>query len=64
MLLAYTEMGYFPPNYTNCQSKFGNCHFIEACAADRNTREQILKNQFVIGPEWNPSNESMIDTED
>lgn len=64
MLLAYTEMGYFPPNFTNCQSKFGNCNFIEACEANRDMREQILKNNFVVGPEWNPSNESMIDMEE
>ena len=64
MLLAYVEMDYFPPNFTNCQSKFGNCHFIEACEADRSMREKILKEQFMIGPEWNPSNESMIDLED
>lgn len=63
MLLAYTEMGYFPPNFTNCQSKFGDCQFLEGCESNRDMREQWLKDNFVVGPDWDPSNESIIDVE-
>lgn len=58
MLLAYVEMGYFPPNYSNCQSKFGDCAFIGACEGNRDMREKWLKDNFLIGPAWNPSNEN------
>lgn len=58
MLLAYVDMDYFPPNYTNCQSKFGDCAFMEVCESDRHMRQEMLKQQFMIGPEWNPSNEN------
>lgn len=58
MLLAYTEMEYFPPNFTNCQSKFGDCSFLGGCESNREMRVQWLKENFIVGPEWNPSNEN------
>src|SRR5262252_4053468 len=41
-LLEYNESGYWPPDFTHCEGKFGNCVFIEVCKADRNMREQEL----------------------
>lgn len=57
-LLEYSESGYYPPtgHGVNCESKFGMCVFNEVCEADRNLREQILKNNFVVGPKWDIDN--------
>ena len=57
-LLEYSESGYYPPtgHGVNCESKFGMCVFHEVCEADRNLREQILKNNFVVGPKWDIDN--------
>ena len=57
ILLAYTSMEYYPPNFTNCQGKFGDCIFMEVCESDRNMREEMLRRDFVVGPDWDPSNE-------
>lgn len=56
MLLMWQETGLWPANYSNCESKFGRCKYYEVCAADRNMREGLLQKDFMIGPEWNPSN--------
>ena len=57
-LLEYSESGYYPPtgHGVNCESKFGMCVFHEVCEADRNLREQILKNNFVVGQKWDIDN--------
>lgn len=58
LLLMYAETGHFPPNFTNCEGKYGNCAFYEdVCSHDPGMREQQLKAHFMIGPVWNPSNE-------
>jgi len=58
LLLMYAETGYWPPNYTNCEGKYGNCAFYEhVCQDDPENREAALKLHFVVGPEWNPTNE-------
>lgn len=56
-LLDYYETGYYPPNYTHCDNKFGKCQFVEVCSSDKNMRETELRMKFIKGPEWNPSNE-------
>lgn len=57
LLLMYSETGYFPPNFTNCETKFGKCNFYEhVCTADPEMREEELKIHFKVGPEWNPTN--------
>lgn len=58
MLMAYDEMGYFPPNFSNCEGKYGYCIFKKVCEADPDERERVLKTDFLVGPEWNPSNPS------
>lgn len=57
MLLMYAETGYFPPNYSNCEGKYGPCPFKGVCESDPGMREEELKLNFVVGPEWNPTND-------
>jgi len=55
-LLEMVESEYYPPNYTHCENKYGNCPFVKVCGSDRNMREEELRINFVKGPEWNPTN--------
>lgn len=57
LLLMYAEAGHFPPNYTHCESKYGNCAFLGVCSSDPAMREEELKLNFKVGPEWNPTND-------
>ncbi len=51
--LAYHESGYYPPNFTHCENKYGSCQFYrDVCTADRNMRETELKNNFVVVEKW------------
>lgn len=54
--LNFHETGYWPPNFTHCESKYGNCIFCQVCEADRGMREETVKMHFIKGPDWNPSN--------
>lgn len=56
-LLMYAEIGHYPPNYTNCESKYGNCGFVGVCQSDPGMREEEIKLNFMVGPAWNPINE-------
>lgn len=55
-LLMYAETGYFPPNFSNCESKYGNCNFKSVCESEPILREDEIKRLFVVGPVWNPTN--------
>jgi hypothetical protein len=55
MLTAYDEVKYYPPNFTHCKSRYGNCHFKEVCEANKNMREELLKQNFVTSV-WDISN--------
>ncbi len=57
LLLMYAETGYFPPNFNACEGKYGHCAFVNVCQADPAMREEEIKHEFVVGPEWNPQNE-------
>jgi hypothetical protein len=58
LLLMYAETGHFPPNFTSCETKYGNCAFYEqVCSMDPDMREHQLKTYFMVGPVWNPSND-------
>jgi hypothetical protein len=56
-LLEYTESGFWPPDYSRCEGKFGLCVFNEVCRVDRNMRETELNVNFVVGPKWDVGNE-------
>jgi hypothetical protein len=58
LLLMYSETEHFPPNFTNCEGKYGNCPFLSVCESDPGMREEEIKRLFVVGPEWNPINEN------
>lgn len=55
--LQYHETETWPPNFTNCESKYGNCIFHKVCESDRHMREEELKINFRIGEKWNPTND-------
>jgi hypothetical protein len=55
-LLEWNESGYYPPDFSRCEGKFGNCVFMDCCKSDRNMREQVLQTDFVIGPKWDIGN--------
>lgn len=57
LLLMYAETGHFPPNYTSCDGKYGACAFKKVCESNPSMREEELKLNFTVGPEWNPTNE-------
>lgn len=59
LLVNYTEMGYFPPNFTSCETKYGKCAFINVCSGNEDDRERLLKESFMVGPVWNPTNEDI-----
>lgn len=52
LMLMYSESGYWPPNWTHCESKFGLCVFKPVCEADRGMREAELKQGFIIVDKW------------
>lgn len=57
LLIMYAETGYFPPNFTNCESKFGRCAFMGVCESNPDMREEELKLNFIVGEPWNPTND-------
>ena len=56
-LIVYSEMGYWPMNYNSCEGKYGLCPFTEVCESNPNMREHELKQNFVVGEAWNPTND-------
>lgn len=56
MMLMWQETGFWPADFSNCENKYGRCKYYNVCSADRNDRQRILQQEFMIGPEWNPSN--------
>jgi hypothetical protein len=61
LLLMYAETGYFPPNFDHCEGKYGQCSFVKVCEANPDDREAEIKKLFVVGPEWNPTNDEEDD---
>jgi len=57
LYLMYAESEYWPPNFTHCENKFGNCQFVDVCSADRNVREELIGQDFIVGEAWNPQTE-------
>lgn len=52
MMVAYSESGVWPANFTHCENKFGTCNFIKVCEHDRNMRDEVLAIDFVEGKKW------------
>jgi len=52
LLLMYAESGYWPPNFSHCETKYGNCAFVDVCQSNPSMREIELKNNFMTGPSW------------
>lgn len=57
MLLMYHENNHWPRNYTSCDGKYGPCAFTGVCGANPDMREEELRINFKVGPEWNPTND-------
>lgn len=57
LMLMYAESGYWPPNFTHCENKYGFCNFVDVCKANRNMREDELKNNFKVTDKWDPQND-------
>jgi hypothetical protein len=57
LLIAYNEAGYYPPNFTQCESKYGFCQFKDLCERDRGMREEVMSVDFIRGKEWDISND-------
>lgn len=54
--VQYAESGYWPPDFTHCDTMYGPCMFKGVCEADRGMREEVLRNEFMVGPVWDPIN--------
>ena len=54
--IQFAESEYWPPDYTHCDTMFGPCPFKGVCESDRGMREEVLRNEFMIGPVWDPKN--------
>lgn len=56
-LLAYNEIGFWPPNFTHCENKYGFCAFKSVCETPPNMREEELRIHFMKGKHWDPNND-------
>jgi|SRR5215471_5633954 len=58
LLLMYAETGHWPANWTHCEGKYGNCAFYEnVCSQNPDMRQENIRLNFIVGPEWNPTND-------
>lgn len=53
-MVLYDETGYYPPNFTHCESKYGFCQFKDICELNPNLRETALGHDFVVTEKWDP----------
>jgi hypothetical protein len=54
--IQFSESEYWPPDYTHCDTMFGPCPYKQVCEADRGMREEVLRNNYVVAPVWDPTN--------
>lgn len=60
MYHVYTTTGYWPPNFTHCENKYGRCQFAGTdgpCEADRNMRDEVNQVMFDVGNKWDINND-------
>lgn len=55
-MLMYSETEYWPPNFTHCDTKWGQCVFRQVCESDRHMREEELRLNFTTVEKWDPTN--------
>lgn len=56
-MLAFAEIGYWPPNFSHCENKYGMCAFLPVCRSEPNMREETLRLHFIKGDKWDVTNE-------
>lgn len=54
--VQYSESGYWPPDYTHCDTMYGPCAYKQVCEADPAMREEVLQLNYVQAPIWDPRN--------
>ena len=54
--IQFSESGYWPPDYTHCDTMFGPCPYKMVCEADTGMREEVLRINFMKAPIWDPTN--------
>ena len=54
--IQYIEAAHWPPNFSHCETLYGPCPYKQVCEADRNVREEILRNEYTLAPVWDPMN--------
>lgn len=54
--IQFQESEYWPPDYTHCDTMFGPCPYKQVCEADRGMREEVLRNDYMLAPVWDPTN--------
>ena len=54
--IQFAESGYWPPDFAHCETLYGPCPYKQVCEADRNVREEILRNEYKLSPVWDPRN--------
>ena len=55
-LIQFRESEYWPPDYTHCDTMYGPCPYKGVCESNPNMRVEVLRNDFTVGPKWDPTN--------
>lgn len=51
-LVEYANTGFWPRNYTHCESKYGFCKYKEVCESNPNMRPEVIRLNFYKGKKW------------
>jgi hypothetical protein len=62
MLVAYSQVNHFPPNFTHCENKYAICEYHREnlgniCGTDRNLRETAINLYFDKVKPWDVTND-------